>query len=144
MYWNGNKPQLSVLLTLIIALQKKGMSFSVFIDAATRHSLEDSKDVDLLDEILSHESGMFTEVTGGVPADRFILFKAKKRKTTRIITNDRFRDHSEAFPFVNEDGRLLKGAVSEGAIMLPDLDLDYPLRKSCRRSWTDIKTKLKK
>ena len=59
-------------------------------------------------------------VPKGSPADQHILTAARDLGA-RVVSNDRFRDWSDAFPEVREPGRLVRGDYDAGRLSL-DLD----------------------
>lgn len=122
---NG-KPRLEVLLALVVGLKRAGGEFCCIFDANVGFRLRKSSGVrvcraygQLLDTCPRH----FVESTGGLRADELLLQRANVLKQ-RIITNDRFNDARERYPWLNdEDKHLVKLVVVGEEVQVPALDI---------------------
>lgn len=64
----------------------------------------------------------FVMVPGGSRADEFLLLLANTDNAS-IITNDRYRNYAELYPWVRDASRLLKYMVVAGRILVPGLNM---------------------
>ncbi|MGN0867677.1 MAG: VWA domain-containing protein [Oligosphaeraceae bacterium] len=105
------------LLSLTEELTRRNKNFYVFFDASTPHILRKGKHPEqekLFHKLLQEQSNQFKEVPAGRQADNFLLQTADNYQNALIISNDRYRDHIQAHPWLKqakEQGRLLKGMI---------------------------------
>jgi len=134
-YWlnpNQKSPDIDILLTLCIALAEGTIPFFCFFDANTPHLLREAgsqKSVAFYHEFLSGAlSSHFAEVPGRKRADEFILQKADA-ENAHIISNDQYRDYAFRYHWISKEKRLIKGAVAENHLLIPDLKLNRRIRR---------------
>lgn len=147
--YDEGRVSLAVLLTIILVLLKRGVSFFCIFDANTRYVIRESESAGdeqayarLLKELPKH----FAEATGGISADEFLLVRADKRDAC-ILTNDRFTsskgDYSSRFPWVTSAReRLIKGKLMGDEVTIPSLRIDVPVRSNVPEMYDELVTAL--
>lgn len=124
--YRKQKVSLAVLLTLVYELIQRNGNILCFFDGVTPHRLSQSV-VSLYDQLLKRLPDHFTEITGGIQADEFLLLKADSTGAI-IISNDRFRDYTARFAWLKSSPeRLIKGTFVAGNVMVPSLGIDVPV-----------------
>lgn len=125
---NGDRTaSLDVLLTLLVELVGQGFDFECIFDATIPHVLRKrarSGAEDAFRHLKNELPSRISRVPGGTDADDLLLQKADRRGL-RIVTNDRFRDKRETYPWVakRESERLIKGCVNGSDLQVVSLDL---------------------
>jgi len=119
----GPKGSLEILTALCAELVERGEDFTCIFDASTRYRLQISDRDSYLG--LLNDSRCFSEATGGIRADEFLLTLASADRDYKIISNDRFRDYREEYPWLesSEDTRLIKGNVFNNTLVVPSLGI---------------------
>lgn len=121
MHWQDNAPQLASLQLVVSELTAKGYTPGVIFDANAGYKLFGQyRDDFYMARCLGLPAEQVLVVPKGQPADRFLL-ELSRRRQAPIVTRDRYRDWAEAFPEVDEPGRLIQGGFREGR---PWIDLD--------------------
>jgi hypothetical protein len=122
MHWQDNTPSLQTVRKVVDQVRDLGYVPGVVFDANAGWKLAGRylHDQDFA-RVLGIDTRQVLVVAKGTPADPFLLQTAREFRA-RIVTNDRFRDWSEAHPEVQTPGFLIRGAVVEGAIRLKGLD----------------------
>jgi hypothetical protein len=123
--------RLETLLTLCLAIGDAGASFLCIFDASGRSVAKEAKTpMALFEKLIDRCNGCFSEVTGGIQADEFILLRADTGGF-KVISNDRFNkpqdNHFERYPWVNDPHRLIKGRVMNRRLLVPALRIDTPI-----------------
>jgi len=128
---------LNVLLTLLLALVEQGYDFECIFDANISHVLQsraESGAEDTCSRLINELPDRMSQATGGIDADDLLLQKADRREL-RVVTNDRFREKREAYPWIDEreSERLIKGCVNGTDLQVVSLDLFAEVRTDTRR-----------
>ena len=118
MYWQGDPPQLQVVLDVVDRLKARGLTPVVWFDANVGHVLSDRY---LGSEALARRLGLpETQVfvaPRGTPADPLLLDGAATLGA-RIVSNDRYRDWAARYPMLDRPGTLVRGRVIGGLVAL--------------------------
>jgi hypothetical protein len=129
------------LLSVLLEIRRQEGDFICIFDANTYFELgkKGKKGSEIryamLKDLLPDE---FIEVPGGKKADDFIFPQAEKSGQL-IISNDRFKDYRDKYPWLNkEDECLFKGRVMRGYFEIPDLDLSIPVRKDLSKMTDEL------
>lgn len=130
-FWgrNDNTASLVPLQTLVQALDAEGADWQACFDASTRHHLAKSGkgEEQLYEEWLRNRPERFAEAPAGSRADVFLLEAAQAEPRAVIISNDRYRDHEERYPFIRDKSRLAVGKVFRRQLCVPDLGIACPV-----------------
>ena len=120
------------LLSLLLELKKSHASFLCMFDANTYHVLREKESVAaafLFRRLVDSLPQYFSEVTGGIQADPFILMHADDNDYP-IISNDKFTTYDSQYPWILKDAnRLIKGKIVGDKIMVPSLGISIPIDK---------------
>lgn len=108
-----SQPQLSNILKVVKALEKRGDEFVIIADASLRHEIDDKEKYE---KLLGSEN--VEQVPAGNNADHFIVELADS-ENAKILSNDKFRDFSDEFkdiknmriPFAFEGDNVTFGAT---------------------------------
>jgi hypothetical protein len=106
----GEAPALENIRLMCARLEEDGLTPIVVVDAALRHRIDDS---DGYEEMVA--SGRIRQAPAGTDADYFLLSFARELEAP-VVSNDRFRDHRDAFP--EETERVIRYMVVEGEVVL--------------------------
>lgn len=118
MYWRDGAPDLLTLRQVILTLTEQGFAPDIVFDANAGYLLTGRHQNDqAFGKLLGLSPRRVLVVPKGTQADRIILTAARNLKA-RVVTNDRYRDHAEAFPEVLVQGYLIKGGYRDGALWL--------------------------
>jgi len=101
------EPNLLNLLGLLIALHRRGYSFKCFFDSPTFFTLKKRAlfgQAEAYGRLCREFPDQFVVTPFGTDADEYILAYSNCRGT-QIISNDRYRDYSEKYPWVKSDGQ---------------------------------------
>lgn len=109
MYWRGDTPDIRTVRRVVRRLEKDGFRPGVMFDANAGY---------LLFGTYTHDQGFAKHLR--LPEDRIMvvpkgtqadghLLAAAADMNARIVTNDRFRDWADRYPFVTEKRRLIHG-----------------------------------
>lgn len=122
MHWQDNTPRLAPLLRVVEDLKARGFSPGVVFDANAGWKLfgEYLNERDF-GRMLGLPTDQILVVPKGTQADPYILDTARKFKA-RIVTNDRYRDWTEAHPEVAEPGHLIRGGMQDGKVWLKGVE----------------------
>lgn len=127
LWWNENIPALDSVARVAADLVRRGYVPLVWFDANVGYVIADRF---LPDHQIARRLGLAsTQVfvaPKGTPADPLVLREARQRQAC-IVTNDRYRDWTEAHPEVLTPGHLIRGSLREGMVAL---DLPVPERES--------------
>ena len=88
----GDRARLQNIDIVVEKLTEEGYEPIVVVDAALRHQIDDRN---LYEQQV--EDGKIRQAPAGTNADYFLLAFARELDAS-IVSNDRFRDHQEAFP----------------------------------------------
>lgn len=118
MYWNGNTPDIATLQDVLRHLKTQGYTAGVVFDANAGYLLAGRYQHDYaFGKRLGLPQDRVMVVPKGTPADPVIL-QAARDLGGPILTNDKFRDWSDAFPEVRKAGHLIKGGYTSGALWI--------------------------
>lgn len=120
MHWNGD-PSEKVLIRVVQTLKGKGYNPIVIFDANVGYKLRDRYlDDKPMAKMIGLPVAQVLVVEKGIVADQVILDFAAE-SGLRIVTNDRFRDWSVRYNFIKDKGRLVRGEIREGTVMMKTL-----------------------
>ena len=108
----GGKPKLSNLLKVRRELEERGMEAVIIVDASLKYDIDDQGQLETL-----IKSQHVRQVPAGTDADFFIIQFADQLDAL-IVTNDRYKDYAERYPWVNE--RRLPYMIVKGEVVLYD------------------------
>ena len=121
LHWKDGTPQMGTLREVVQHLKAQGFSPGVVFDANAGHILVGKYlHHGAMGRLLGLPEDKVMVVHKGTPADATILAAAKDLGA-RIVTNDRYRDWSDAHPEVRTPGHLIRGGYRAGRLWL-DLD----------------------
>lgn len=121
MHWQDNTPRLSTLRAVVARLTDLGFTPGVVFDANAGYKIGDRYQHDgALGRLLGLPADRVLVAPKGTPADPLVLASARDLGA-RIVSNDRFRDWSDAHPEVADPGHLIRGGYVGGKLWL-DLD----------------------
>jgi predicted nucleic acid-binding protein len=108
----GGRPKLSNLLKVRRELEERGFEVIILVDASLKYDIDDQAQLESL--IASQQ---VRQVPAGTDADFFIIQLAEQLDA-RIVTNDRYKDYAERFPWIPE--RRLPYMIVKGEVVLYD------------------------
>ncbi|WP_323035942.1 NYN domain-containing protein [Pararhodobacter sp.] len=118
MHWAGGKPDLATVKLVVQDLKRQGFAPTVWFDAnagyLTHGRYLGPRD---LARPIGLQSDRINLAPRGTPADPLILQSAQKMRA-RVVTNDRFRDWSDTYPYLTSPGVLVQGQVARGLVSL--------------------------
>lgn len=106
----GGRPKLSNLLKVRRELEERGFEALILVDASLKYDIDDQTQLESL--IASQQ---VRQVPAGTDADFFIIQLAEQLDA-RIVTNDRYKDYAERFPWIQE--RRLPYMIVKGEVVL--------------------------
>ena len=106
----GGKPKLSNLLRVRGELEERGLEAVIIVDASLKYDIDDQSQLETL-----IQSQQVRQVPAGTDADYFIIQFAHELDAL-IVTNDRYRDYAEQYPWVSE--RRLPYMIVKGEVVL--------------------------
>ncbi|HEY0005443.1 MAG TPA: hypothetical protein VGB17_11590 [Pyrinomonadaceae bacterium] len=92
----GGCPKVSNLLAVRQALEEKGYDPIIIVDASLKHRIDDP---DQLEKLIQQQT--VRQTPAGTDADYFVLEIAAQNDAL-VITNDRYRDYQEQYPWIEE------------------------------------------
>ncbi|PIB23513.1 hypothetical protein BFP76_08205 [Amylibacter kogurei] len=127
-------PNLLVLHMMVVSLLEMGHEVHVFFDANIYYVMQDSGIVfsgngnhhNQIAEAFGIPATDITIVPGGSQADHFILPFADKPNGV-VVTNDRFSEFSDEFPWVTHKKRLAKFDVVQNHLLIPRFNMKVEL-----------------
>ena len=108
----GGKPKLSNLLKVRRELEERGQEAVIIVDASLKYDIDDQSQLETL-----IRSQQVRQVPAGTDADFFIIQFAHELDAL-MVTNDRYRDYAERFPWIPE--RRLPYMIVKGEVVLYD------------------------
>ena len=108
----GGKPKLSNLLKVRRELEERGCEAVIIVDASLKYDIDDQEQLETL-----IQSQQIRQVPAGTDADFFIIQFAHELDAL-MVTNDRYRDYAERFPWIPE--RRLPYMIVKGEVVLYD------------------------
>ncbi|HZT59323.1 MAG TPA: hypothetical protein VFA21_11920 [Pyrinomonadaceae bacterium] len=106
----GGRPKLSNLLKVRRELEERGFEAIILVDASLKYDIDDQAQLETL--IASQQ---VRQVPAGTDADFFIIQLAEQLDA-RIVTNDRYKDYADRFPWIPE--RRLPYMIVKGEVVL--------------------------
>jgi Zc3h12a-like Ribonuclease NYN domain len=106
----GGKPKLSNLLKVRRELEGRGFESVIIVDASLKYDIDDQEQLETL-----IRSQQVRQVPAGTDADFFIIQFADQLDAL-MVTNDRYRDYAERFPWIPE--RRLPYMIVKGEVVL--------------------------
>ncbi len=120
MHWGG-EPSAKSLVRVIDTLRKNDFNPIVIFDASVGYKLGDHyMDDPQMAKLIGLPAKHVLVVEKGRIADEIILEFAQE-SNLRIVTNDRFRDWFVKYKFIKQKGRLVRGHIKQGTVMMPTL-----------------------
>ena len=118
LYWQGETPSLDTVAKILRQLEANGRTPKIWFDANAGYLVANRYlRAEELARMLKIDKANVIVAAKGEPADPLIL-AAAKRHGWPVLSNDRYRDWHEAFPFITEEGRLLRGRLQDGVLRL--------------------------
>jgi Zc3h12a-like Ribonuclease NYN domain len=108
----GGKPKLANLLKVRRELEERGFDPVVIVDASLKYDIDDQEQIETL-----IRSQQIRQVPAGTDADFFIIQLADQLDA-RIVTNDRYKDYAERYPWIPE--RRVPYMIVKGEVVLYD------------------------
>ncbi|HUG39927.1 MAG TPA: hypothetical protein VMM12_05560 [Longimicrobiales bacterium] len=106
----GEGARLENIRMMYRKLEEEGYRPVVVVDAKLRHTIDDPQGYEAM-----VDDGRIRQAPAGTDADYFILSFARELDA-RVVSNDRFRDRSSAFPDIGD--RLIRYMLVEGEVVL--------------------------
>lgn len=118
MYWDGETPNFQSVRYVIDILKDEGFVPLVWFDANVGYLIGDQfMGNRVLAGRLNLPEGQVFVAPKGTPADPLLLNVAQTSKL-RVVTNDRYRDWEEQYPWLLEPGVLIRGYINADSIGL--------------------------
>jgi len=111
----GSKPTVKNLQLMIKKLEEKGYQYIVFADPKTRWALS-SEEKSVFDQMISQ--GTVKQVPATTGADRWFLEYATNHPEYKVLSNDRFVDWKNRFPWVGDLNRFIRFMILNGEVYL--------------------------
>ena len=131
LHWDEYRTGISLknLLAITDHLKKEGQPFQVFFDASAPHILKKKapQEAKLYEQLLKDDPAHFRQVPAGTRADDFLLLQADANKDALILTQDLFRDHTNKYPWLKKERRVIPGMVMNNVIFFPEISLQIPV-----------------
>lgn len=120
MHWKDEVAQIATVREVVQALTARGYSPGVVFDANAGYKISGryQDDAEIARQLGLTEDRVLV-VPKGTQADPFLLSTARELGA-RVVTNDRFRDWTDAHPEVREPGHLMRGGYRDGKLWLED------------------------
>ena len=130
--------RLTVLLSLLIALKRKKCSFfCIFDESAFAEFIKKEKPIsDAYKELTTNYEEFCVQIRD--QADEKIIICADDNHC-RIITNDRYKDWKQKYPWISNRGQLVKVSVVGGIILSETLDIKVREIKDVTDAWEGLK-----
>lgn len=121
MHWRDGTPDLTTVAEVIRTLQARGFAPGVMFDATVGHKIGSryQDDAEIARRLGLPEANVLV-VPKGTAADEYIL-KSARELGAPIVSNDRYRDWTEAHPEVTELGRVMRGGFRQGQLWLGEV-----------------------
>ncbi len=117
---------LKYLMALTEYFEESGISYQVFFDASARYHLPEEERA-TYESLISDNPEHFRQTPAGTRADDFLLVLADAEPSGYIISNDRFRDYEDQYPWLKSERRVISGMVLNKMVFLPDMKLKISL-----------------
>lgn len=105
-----SQPRLNNILLVCEKLREDGIEPLIVVDAALRHQIDQKG---RYEEMV--QDGSIRQAPAGTDADYFVVSFARELDAA-VVSNDRFRDHSNAFPELDE--RLIRYMIVNDEVVL--------------------------
>jgi hypothetical protein len=133
-------PSLLNLLGLLLELQKRKCAFKCFLDACTFYKFKSTEEVDALRDICRSFPSTFIIAPAGIRADDYILDDAH-RHGTPIISNDRFLDYAETYPWLKSDPqRRVPFVMHSGSVQIVALGIQASIPTDLAMADSSLRT----
>ena len=106
----GGKPRLSNLTRVRRELEERGFEAVILVDASLKYDIDDQEQMENL-----IRSQQVRQVPAGTDADFFII-QFSQELDALIVTNDRYKDYADQYPWVSE--RRLPYMIVKGEVVL--------------------------
>jgi hypothetical protein len=115
----NSRPSVAVLLSLTLELCKRSWGFISLFDASIRSTLS-VRDLFVYRQLQRSYPDFFSEITGGIEADKFILLYADKLNAS-VISNDLYRKYQKDYEWLTSNPeRLIKFHVMARNLTIPE------------------------
>jgi hypothetical protein len=116
LHWRDGQPEMATVHLVVQELTQRGFSPGVMFDANVGYKIGDRYQDDAeLARQLGLPADRVLVVPKGTPADTYLL-QAARNLNARVVTNDRFRDWTEAHPEVLTPGFLIRGGFGKSGL----------------------------
>ena len=123
--WNGKQnATLKILFAVTDELKRRGNPFKVVFDASTPYILPPGKERQFYRELIDKRLPEYSQAPANTKADIFILTYAGENSKCMIISNDRYLDHKEEFPWIRKSDRRVPGMVMGEKLYIPKLNMN--------------------
>lgn len=133
--WHPDRnADLSIVVAVCRSLQLASRGYFCCFDASARHALAEARKY--YDRLLAQMPDCFGSAPGGSQADEFVLQIAHQEEGV-VLSQDLFKEYRATFPWIadpNEpsnvsrtSGRVVRGAVMRGQVVVPSLGLSLPV-----------------
>jgi len=103
-----------------------GTPYEAYFDASTPyHFAKGSPQLAVYEEMLKTRPEHFQQVPAGTRADDFLLMLANRNPDAVILSQDRFRQYEEQYPWVKDSRRVAAGMFLHGMVFFPSLSLQF-------------------
>jgi hypothetical protein len=137
----NRKASFEALLSIIIEITNRGASFMCIFDANTSFILRDEGSPgteEIYNNLRQSLPKHFCEATGRTRADDYILMQSDQSGNP-IISNNKFISYIDRYGWIqHETARLIKGKIMGNKVMIPDLNLNIPVRKDMAKMVNEL------
>jgi hypothetical protein len=106
------KARMESLMKMRSTLEERGYRPIIIVDASLRHDIDDRRQFEHMED-----DGVIYQSPAGTQADYFVLRTAEEQNAI-VVSNDRFKDYRDQFPWLREPGRRVPFMIVGGDIML--------------------------
>ena len=121
MFWKPDRSgaALEYLLGIVRHFDRTGVCYKVLFDASSRYKLGDGERT-VFEKLLNEHPDRFVQVPARTRADEFLLMLANGDPSSRIMSNDIFRQYANRFPWIADRARFIRGMVMGDQVFLSD------------------------
>ncbi|HYX73018.1 MAG TPA: vWA domain-containing protein [Nitrososphaera sp.] len=135
------RAKLSILLTLLLELKKKGHDFlCIFDESAFREFKRQGDDtLRFYNNLIRSYENHFSKIRG--EADEKIVVIADKQNAD-VISNDSFSEYRQKYPWLRDRNRVAKVSVVRGMIFSEGVDIETTENEDIEAVWDELKSYL--
>jgi hypothetical protein len=134
-----NQARLSILLSLLLELKKKGHDFECIFDASAYYEFKKQGIGQFYNNIKKECKTHFSQIQG--KADPKILAIAD-HKTLQIISNDDYKEFRQEYSWLKNKDRLVNVSVTSDMILSEMLGIKIKENQDLDTVWNDLKSYL--